>query len=190
MERRYPHLKRGDHKKRIQAHQYGVYDGLRSPRPSPQVLPRAVFTNPPGNKFHQAHRKLVQKYGYGYKFTEAKFNQLIMTVTIDDAKLRQAPGYNKAKNIVDGRTPDISPHPRGLSEQEIPEKGFFDGVESALGINNYPPVDIETRHHITSSDNYTVSSLEKSAVDQAMEARDPTKKKSDKPKPLKKKLTT
>ena len=75
----------------------------------------------------------------------------------------------------------------GLSRQEMFKKGFYAGVESAPGIDNYPPVEIETLHHTTISDDATVDTLEKSAVYQAMEARDASNKKQ---KVREKKITT
>ena len=59
------------------------------------------------------------------------------------------------------------------------EKGFFTGVESALGIDDYPPMEIENCHHRNSSNNATISTLMKSDVYQAMEARDTTNKKQE-----------
>ena len=92
-----------------------------------------------------------------------------------------------ADDIIDGRITEIPPHPLGLSGQEMFENGFFVGAKSSPGIDDYPPVDIETRQHSTSSYGATISTMIKSAVDQATEARDTTKKK---PEIRKKKLTT
>ena len=39
-------------------------------------------------------------YGYNYKYTNIKFDQLITTVTATDNKRRQASGYNKADDII------------------------------------------------------------------------------------------
>ena len=76
-----------------------------------------------------------------------------------------------------GRQQKYLPHPLGLSVQEIFEKRFFAGVESAPGIYNYPTVEIESLHHRTSSDNTTIYTLVKYAVDQATEAIDASNKK-------------
>ena len=67
------------------------------------------------------------------------------------------------------------------------KNGLFAGSESALDIDDYPPVEIETLHHSTSSDNATIANLVKSAVDQDMEARYATK---NKPEVLENKLAT
>ena len=110
-----------------------------------------------------------------------------MTVTIDDNKRRQTPGYNKANNTIDGRMTEVTPHPMELSGKKMFEKGFFTGVESALGIDDYPTMEIENCHHRNSSNNATISTLMKSDVYQAMEARDTTNKKQE---VWEKKLTT
>ena len=57
------------------------------------------------------------------------------------------------------------------------EKGFFTGIDSAPDIDDYPPVEIETHNHSTSSDDATISTLVKSDVVQSMEARDASNKK-------------
>ena len=67
------------------------------------------------------------------------------------------------------------------------EKGLFSGVKSDPGIDNYPPVEIEILQHSTNRDDTTISTMIKSEVDRAMEARDTTKKK---PEVQEKKLTT
>ena len=48
-------------------------------------------------------------YRYGHKVTKKHFNQLIVNITIDNDKLRQASGYNNANDIIDGQTPEVSP---------------------------------------------------------------------------------
>ena len=93
-----------------------------------------------------------KRYGYGYKFTKINFNQLITNLTIADNKRRQTLGHNKAEDIIYGRTTEVTPHPMVLSRKEMFEKYFFAGVGSDPGINGYPPEEIETRHHINSSD--------------------------------------
>ena len=95
---------------------------------------------PQGTRFTKLIDNWEKIYVYGFKFTKVQFNQLITTVTITDDKLLQAPGCNKADNIIDGRTPEVPPHPMGLSGQEMFKKCFYAGVESAPGIDNYPPV--------------------------------------------------
>ena len=57
------------------------------------------------------------------------------------------------------------------------EKGFFAGVDSAPGIDNYPPSEIRSIYHITNSPttrnyNTTTTNIFQSSVDHAMEARD------------------
>ena len=54
---------------------------------------------------------------------------------------------------------EIPPHPVGLSRQDMFKRGFFAGVEYTPGIANYPPVEIETRQHSTSSDDATITTL-------------------------------
>ena len=56
---------------------------------------------------------------------------------------------------------EISTHPMGLIRKEMFEKGSFACVESDLDINDYPPVEIETRHHSTIRDNTTITTLVK-----------------------------
>ena len=67
------------------------------------------------------------------------------------------------------------------------ENGLFAGVDSVPDFEDYPPVEIETRKHITHSDNATITTMVKSVVDQSTEAGDTTKKK---PEDQEKKLTT
>ena len=87
-----------------------------------------------------------------------------MVVTTSNNKRRQAPGYNKGNDIVDKRITDIYPHPLGLSGQEIFEKSFFPGINSAPDIDDYRPVKTETLQHSTNSDDATNATLIKSAV--------------------------
>ena len=75
----------------------------------------------------------------------------------------------------------------GLSGQEMSKKGFFAGIDSAPGIDDYQPVEIETRHHSTGRDYATIATMVKSAMDKEMEARDTPIKK---PEVQEKKLTT
>ena len=82
---------------------------------------------------------------------------------------------------------ELPPHPLGLSKQDRFEKGFFSGVKSTPVIDNYPPREIETLQHSTISYDNTIATMVKSAVDQAMEASDITKKK---PEVQENKLTT
>ena len=101
--------------------------------------------------------------------------------------------YNKNQVITRPTTSSMGgrqrypPHPMGLRRQDMFEKGLFAGIKSARGTDNYPPVKIETRQHRTSSDGVTITTLAKSSVEQAMEARDVTKRK---PEVRENKLTT
>ena len=70
-----------------------------------------------------------------------------------------------------------TPHPIGLSRQEMFEKGLFARFESAPDIDDYPPVEIETHNHRARSDDATISTLVKYDVVQSMEARDASNKK-------------
>ena len=95
-----------------------------------------------------------------------------------------APGQNKADDIIDGRTPEVLPHPMGLSGQDMFEKGFFAGVESALGLNDYPPSEIQSVYHsnnspTTRNNNVTTATIVQYSVDHAMEARDASNKKQE-----------
>ena len=131
---------------------------------------------PQGTSFTKLLDNWDKTYGYGYKYTNIQFDQLITTVTAANDKRWKAPGYNKEDDIIGGRTTEITPQPLGLIGQEMFEKGLFAGVESVPGIDDYPLVDIETLQHSTRSKNATIYTLVKSAVEQAMEARDTTKK--------------
>ena len=67
---------------------------------------------PQGTSFIKLIGKWGKTYGYVHKFTKIHFDQLITNVTIDNDKRRQAPGYKKADNIINGRTPEVPPpHP-------------------------------------------------------------------------------
>ena len=100
-------------------------------------------------------------------------------VTAAANKRQQAPGYNNSGDIIYGRTEEISPQPLGLSGKEISEKGLFAGVRYAPEIDDYPPVERETRQHSTKSDDATIDNLIKSAVKQDTEERETTKKKPE-----------
>ena len=100
-------------------------------------------------------------------------------VTNANNKRRQTPGYNKADDIINGRMTKIPPHSLGLIRQEMFEKWFFAGVDSAPGIENYLHVEIETHQYSTSIDYRTIPTMVKSAVDHAIEARGKTKKKPE-----------
>ena len=134
---------------------------------------------PQGTSFNELINDWVKTYGYGYKFTRFQFGQLITNFTIVGNKQRQAPGYNKADDIIDGRTAEVPLHPMLLRGQEMPKKGFFAGFESTPGINDYPPVETENRYHSTSSDKATIFTLVKSDVDQATESIDAPSKKQE-----------
>ena len=84
--------------------------------------------------------------------------------------------YNQGNNIIDEQTTETYHHPLGLSGQEMFEKWLFAGIDYEPEIDYYPPVEIETCQHRTNSDNATTAIMIKSAVDQAMEAWDTTKK--------------
>ena len=116
---------------------------------------------PQGTSFTKLIYDWEKTYGYSYKFTKVQFYQLITTVTITKDKRRQAPGYNKDNDSIYGRMAEVPPHPMGISGQYMLEKVFFTGVESSLGIDNYPPVEIKTRHHSTIRDNTTITTLVK-----------------------------
>ena len=59
---------------------------------------------PQGTSFTKLIENWDKTYGYQYKFTKIYFDQLITNVTIANNKRRQVPGYNKADDIIDGRT--------------------------------------------------------------------------------------
>ena len=53
----------------------------------------------------------------------------------------------------------------GLSRQEMIVKGFFIGVESAIGLNDYPTVEIETSYQSIRNYNAIIIIIVKSYVD-------------------------
>ena len=59
---------------------------------------------PQGTSFTKLIDYWDKIYGYAYKFTKIHFDQKTTNVTIVNDKRRQAPGYNKASDIVDEQT--------------------------------------------------------------------------------------
>ena len=122
-----------------------------------------------GTSFTKLINDWEKMYGYGNKFTKSHFDQLTVKITIADNKRCQAPGYNKANDIIDGQTLEVLPQPMVLSGQEMLEKYFFVGFESAPGLDKYPPLEIESSHHInnyptTRNDNVTITAIVQSTV--------------------------
>ena len=91
---------------------------------------------PQGTRFTKLIKNWDKTYGYGYEYIEIKFDLLNKMVTTANDKLRQAPGYNKGDDILDGRTTETSLQPLGLSGQEMSKNRFFTGVNSAPDIDD------------------------------------------------------
>ena len=68
---------------------------------------------PQGASFAKLLENWDKSYEYNYKYTYIQFDQLITTVTTANNKRIQAPGYNMADDIIDGRITEIPPPPLG-----------------------------------------------------------------------------
>ena len=81
------------------------------------------YQTPQGTSFTKLLNNCEKIYGYGYNYTKVQFYQLIATVTIADDKLRQAPGYSKNNDIINGRTTEIpSPTPWDSADKRFSKR--------------------------------------------------------------------
>ena len=137
---------------------------------------KSFYQTPQGKPFEKVIKYWYKDHKYGAIFLKEIFDNLILRITKVDNGWQQAPEYNIANDIVDGKDPT-------KDSKSMFEQVFLAGVDAAA--EHYPPSIIDTTANFTNSrDKATVTTMIQSAFNSALEARDAADKKTRRHDPI------